>query len=144
MTRARKAPLVARTASRPQREHYAATHNTATDVRRLLDGYARLLAHVEDINRNLRNALELVTLATRRPLLDAPHASGSMSAITDAVVVRLSDDGCSVVVVLGGSRVELTPMQARVAGGELHLAATSAESAEVARKRRAEAVGGGQ
>lgn len=136
MTRTRKTPLVARTASRPQREHYAATHNTATDVRRLLDGYARLLAHVEDMNRNLRNALDVVTLATRRQVLGEPSAGGSLSAVTDPVVVRMSADGELVVVVLGGSRVELTSVQARQLGAELHLAATTAESAAMARKRR--------
>ena len=138
----RKTPLVAPSASRPQREHYAATHNTAVDVRFMLERQAQLLERVETLNRNLRNALELVTLATRRPLLDAPSAIGSMSAVTDPVVVRLSADGSAVSVVLGGSCVELAASDARQIAGELHLAATSAESAAVARQRRAGADGG--
>lgn len=128
MSPRRKTPLVAATATRPQREHYATTHSTAADVRRLVERVDSVLASVETMNRNLRNALDVVHVAARRDLIDARAPARSMSAVVDPVVVQLTDDTNAVLVALGGSRVELPPWQARQLAHDLTLGATTVES----------------
>lgn len=127
----------ATTASRPQREHYAATHNTAADVRFVVDRMRALAERVEHVNTQLRNALQLIVMQARRGTpLQGVHVPGGLACEADGVVVRLAEDGSGVLVTVGITTIVLTVGEARQVAADLQLGANAVESEVRARETR--------
>lgn len=125
----RRKPIISSTASLPQREHYAATHSTAADVRFLVDRVRALAERVEHANTQLRNALQLTVMHARRDVpLQGTHVPGGLGCEADGVVVRLADDGSGVLVTVGVTTVVLTVGEARQVAADLQLGANTVES----------------
>lgn len=118
MTARRKKPLVAPTASRPQREHYATTHETRQEVEALRALVVRVLVMVEQVNATLRGCIE----AASADIAGHARTRGAPAGVAP-FIVAIGDDGVRVFVTDARLEVMLAASAASELARQLQLAA---------------------